>query len=46
MVKCQGVMDALERIAPKRLAEDWDNPGLLVGAFIQDVRKILVSITR
>lgn len=44
MVKCQVVMDALERIAPKRLAEDWDNPGLLVGAFQQDIRKILVCL--
>ena len=44
MVKCQVVMDALERIAPKRLAEDWDNPGLLVGAFNQDIRKVLVCL--
>ncbi len=44
MVKCQVVMDALERIAPKRLAEDWDNPGLLVGGFNQDIRKILVCL--
>ena len=44
MVKCQVVMDALERIAPKRLAEDWDNPGLLVGALGQEVHKILVCL--
>lgn len=44
MVKCQVVMDALESIAPKRLAEDWDNPGLLVGAFNQDIHKILVCL--
>lgn len=44
MVSCQVVMDALERIAPKRLAEDWDNPGLLVGAPDQDVRRILVCL--
>ena len=44
MVKCQVVMDALERIAPKRLAEEWDNPGLLVGAFNQDVHRILVCL--
>lgn len=44
MVSCQVVMDALERIAPKRLAEDWDNPGLLVGALNQDIRKILVCL--
>lgn len=44
MVKCQAVMDALEHIAPKHLAEEWDNPGLLVGALNQDVRKILVCL--
>ena len=27
MVKLQGVMQAMERIAPRRLAEEWDNPG-------------------
>ena len=44
MVSCQVVMDALERIAPKRLAEEWDNPGLLVGALNQDIRKIMVCL--
>ena len=44
MVKCQVVMDAIERLAPKRLAEDWDNPGLLVGSFKQNVRHILVCL--
>ncbi|TYZ22570.1 Nif3-like dinuclear metal center hexameric protein [Selenomonas ruminis] len=44
MVKCQVVMDVLETIAPKRFAEDWDNPGLLVGALNQDVHKILVCL--
>lgn len=44
MVKCQVVMDALEHIAPRRLAEDWDNPGLLVGALNQDVKKIVVCL--
>lgn len=44
MVKCQVVMDAIERLAPKRLAEDWDNPGLLVGSFKQNVRRILVCL--
>ena len=28
MMKCQTVMDMLERLAPKKMAEDWDNPGL------------------
>ncbi|WP_033170327.1 Nif3-like dinuclear metal center hexameric protein [Selenomonas sp. ND2010] len=44
MVKCQVVMDALETIAPKRLAEEWDNPGLLVGALNQEIHKILVCL--
>ena len=44
MVKCQAVLDALERIAPKRLAEEWDNPGLLVGSPAQNVARILVAL--
>ena len=44
MVKCRTVMEAMERIAPKGLAEKWDNPGLLVGDLDQEVRKILVCL--
>ena len=44
MVKCQDVMQAMERIAPRRLAEEWDNPGLLVGSPHDEVRKILVAL--
>lgn len=44
MVKCRMVMEAMERIAPKRLAEEWDNPGLLVGSPEQEIRKILVCL--
>lgn len=44
MVKCQVIMDAIERIAPKHLAEDWDNPGLLVGSFAQSVERVLVCL--
>ncbi|WP_278961638.1 Nif3-like dinuclear metal center hexameric protein [Mitsuokella multacida] len=44
MVKCQVVMDALERIAPHHLAEDWDNPGLLVGSPDRQVSRILVAL--
>ena len=43
-VKCQQVMEALERIAPKRLAEEWDNPGLLVGSPAQEVHKLLTCL--
>ena len=44
MVKLQDVMQAMERIAPRRLAEEWDNPGLLVGSPHDEVRKILVAL--
>lgn len=44
MVKCQVVMNALERIAPKHLAEDWDNPGLLVGSPEQAVHGIVICL--
>ena len=32
MLSCQLIMNALERIAPRRLAEDWEIAGLLVGS--------------
>jgi dinuclear metal center YbgI/SA1388 family protein len=35
----------LEQIAPFRLAEDWDNVGLLVGRGDQDVRKLMTCLT-
>ena len=44
MVKCQMILDAMNRIAPKRLAEEWDNPGLLVGSPSQPVRRILLCL--
>ena len=43
MLSCQVVMNALERIAPRHLAEDWDNTGLLVGSFSQKVERILAE---
>lgn len=43
-VKCQVIMDAMERIAPRHLAESWDNVGLLVGSPAQNVRKMLVCL--
>ena len=44
MIKCRDVMDVMERIAPKKLAEEWDNPGLLVGSPEDEVRRILVCL--
>ncbi|MCR5834694.1 MAG: Nif3-like dinuclear metal center hexameric protein [Selenomonadaceae bacterium] len=46
MKKCtvQTVVDAVNRLAPKNLAEEWDNPGLLVGLPNAEVKKILVCL--
>jgi len=35
----------LEQVAPSRLAEDWDNVGLLVGRREHEVRKIMTCLT-
>ncbi|MCE5266812.1 MAG: Nif3-like dinuclear metal center hexameric protein, partial [Planctomycetaceae bacterium] len=35
----------LEQLAPCRLAEDWDNVGLLVGRREQAVKKIMTCLT-
>ena len=40
----QQVMDAIEHLAPRRLAEDWDNPGLLVGDPGEEVRGIVTCL--
>lgn len=46
MKKCtvQTVADAMNRLAPRRLAEEWDNPGLLVGDPSAEVKKIFVCL--
>lgn len=44
MAKCQMILDAMNRIAPKRLAEEWDNPGLLVGSPDEQVSRVLLCL--
>lgn len=44
MVKVAEVMRIMEDIAPKRLSESWDNPGLLIGNPQNEVNKILVAL--
>ncbi|MBR2774861.1 MAG: Nif3-like dinuclear metal center hexameric protein [Selenomonadaceae bacterium] len=46
MRKCtvQIVADAVNRLAPRRLAEDWDNPGLLVGEPSAEVQRVFVCL--
>ncbi|MEE4353789.1 MAG: Nif3-like dinuclear metal center hexameric protein [Desulfatiglans sp.] len=38
------ILELLEKIAPSDLAEVWDNPGLQVGRYSQEIRKILFSL--
>ena len=44
MLNVQSIADALNRWAPSKIAEDWDNVGLLVGDPAADVDKILVCL--
>ena len=43
-MKVKDIAAAVENIAPKKLAQDWDNTGLLVGDAEQNVKKMLVTI--
>lgn len=45
MTSCQNIMNIIEKLAPKKLMLEWDNPGLMVGDFSKDVGKILVTLT-
>lgn len=43
-ITVQHVTEIMNRIAPRQLAEEWDNPGLLVGSFDSEVKKIFVCL--
>lgn len=43
-VKCQTVAGILDELAPRRLAESWDNVGLLVGDGKQGINKVMVCL--
>lgn len=43
-VKCRELITTLEQLAPKHLAEDWDNIGLLIGSPEQTIHKIIVTL--
>lgn len=44
MVKVAELIDLMGKIAPVRLAEDWDNVGLQVGETNQEVKNVLLSL--
>ena len=43
-VRVKDIMGAMEEIAPKKLAEEWDKPGLAIGDPEREVKKILVAL--
>ena len=43
-VTCRDVFGLIEKLAPLKLAEKWDNPGLQVGEPGQEVRKVLLAL--
>ncbi len=43
-VKCQTIAGILDELAPRRLAESWDNVGLLVGDGKQKVSRVRVCL--
>jgi GTP cyclohydrolase I len=40
----QQILDVLEEVAPSRLAENWDNPGLQIGGRSDPIERILLSL--
>ena len=43
-MKCKDLMNILDELAPKRMACEWDNPGLLAGRQDKEVKKILLTV--
>lgn len=43
-VTVQNVAEVMNRIAPKKFAEEWDNPGLLVGNPNNEIKKIFIAL--
>ncbi|WP_166177318.1 Nif3-like dinuclear metal center hexameric protein [Rubrobacter tropicus] len=45
MTRARDIIEAVERVAPPSLAEDWDNCGLQVGNVDAGVNRVLVALT-
>lgn len=43
-LKCGTVVSIMDSIAPRKLAEEWDNVGLIIGDSSSNVNKIMVSL--
>ncbi len=44
MTTVKNIIEVIEKIAPKELAEDWDNPGLEVGSGNKSVNAVLTAL--
>lgn len=44
IMKCQDIIEILERQSPPEYAMDWDNVGLLVGRRDKEVKKIMIAV--
>lgn len=45
MISCQSLVQILEKWAPRKLAMEWDNPGLAIGDLSCEVSKVLLTLT-
>ncbi|RBP68891.1 dinuclear metal center YbgI/SA1388 family protein [Alkalibaculum bacchi] len=43
-IKCQQIIQFIEELAPRKLAESWDNVGLMIGSPNMEVNKVLVCL--
>lgn len=44
LVKCSDIIEAMEKYAPARFAEDWDNVGLMCGESNKAVKKVMLAL--
>lgn len=44
LAKCGTIISLMEDVAPKKLAEDWDNVGLIIGDGSKVVKRIMVCL--
>lgn len=43
-MKAHEIAEVIEQLAPLELAEEWDNPGLLIGRGSSEIKKIMVAL--
>jgi GTP cyclohydrolase I len=41
---CRDIVDFIEEMAPERLAEDWDNTGLLLGSRSSEIKSVMLCL--